>query len=145
MVIVYADDEPGVQRQVSRALQARGHTVHLLNTGSKARLEADTIRLRNLVRAGLKVDVLVIDGHNLLNDEHGRMLVDMTPLGVLNWLQHNGLNTGCHFILYSNDTEMVRQAQDQSDVKFAATISKLGSQGGLQALLSSIENLQALK
>ncbi len=141
MVVVYADDEESARLKVSRALRTRGHTVFTLDTGSAPRLEEQALRLLQLVKDGLKMDVLVLDGHNYLHDENGQVLTDMTPMGLLHWLWGNGLAQNCHFILFSNDNHLVWQATRQSTVKFAAAICKVGEGGGLQALLDSVDQL----
>jgi CheY-like chemotaxis protein len=141
MVIVYADDEPKARRLVSRALHAKGHKVYTLDTGSTQQLQLDATRLLKLIKEGLEVEVFVLDGHNLLANEQGQVVVDMTPLGMLNWLYQNGFPRTCQLILYSNDSQMVWQARQQSTVKFAATICKIGEIGGIPALLQSIEQV----
>ncbi len=141
MVIVYADDEPKARRLVSLALQTRGHKVFTLDTGNVERLQSDATRLLKSIRLGLEVELFVLDGHNLLTDEQGQLMVDMTPLGMLNWLYQNGLPRSCRLILYSNDSQMVWQAQQQTGLKFAATICKIGDEGGLPVLLENIERV----
>jgi CheY-like chemotaxis protein len=142
MIVVYADDEQSARHQVSRALRTRGHSVFTLDTGSVAKLEEQTARLLQMVQEGLHIDVLIIDGHNYLLDKQGQLLVDMTPLGFLNWLWQNGLATDCHYVLYTNDNHLVTQANGQSSVKFAAAICKVGEGGGLQSLLDRVDSLQ---
>jgi CheY-like chemotaxis protein len=141
MVIVYADDEPKARRLVSRALQARGHEVFTLDTGKMGQLQKDTARLLKLIRAGLQIDVFVLDGHNFLVNEQDQLVIDMTPIGMLNWLYQNGLPRSCPLILFSNDNQMVWQASQQVAIKFAAAICKVGEVGGLPALLESIEKI----
>jgi CheY-like chemotaxis protein len=142
MVVVYADDEHTARQQVSRALRLRGHTVITLDTGSAMQLEEQVARLLSSVREnGLVIDVLVLDGHNYLLDENGHLLADMTPRSFLEWLWQNKLCRECHYILYTNDSGMVAEAQLQKSIRFAATICKVGVGGGLQALLESLEHL----
>lgn len=141
MVIVYADDEPKARRLVSRALRAKGHEVYTLDTGSMQQLQIDAAQLLKYIRAGLKVEVLALDGHNLLTNEEGQIVVDMTPMGMLNWLYQNGFPRSCQLILYSNDSQMVGQARRQSAVNFVAAICKVGEIGGLPALLAVIEQV----
>jgi CheY-like chemotaxis protein len=142
MIVVYADDEPNARLQVSRALRTKGHTVFTLDTGNPAQLEIQTTRLLKLVQEGLNIDVLIVDGHNYLLDSNGQLLVDMTPLGFLNWLWQNGLAKDCHYILYTNDQQMVERAKTQTQVKFVATICKVGEEGGLQILLDHLDKLK---
>jgi CheY-like chemotaxis protein len=142
MIVVYADDEQTARHQVSRALRTRGHTVFTLDTGNAGQLEEQTARLRQLVQDGLNIDVLIIDGHNYLMDAQNQLLVDMTPVGFLSWLWQNGVATDCHYILYTNDSNMVVQAKGQTNIKFAAAICKVGEGGGLQTLLDSVDSLQ---
>lgn len=140
MVIVYADDEQSAQAVVSRALQLRGHTVFTLDTSNPAQLQADTARLLKFVKSGLQVDVFVLDGHNRLTDDTGRLVTELTPDHLVAWLYHNGLGENCTYILFSNDHELVWQAH-RAHAPFAAAISKVGQGGGLGALLDSIERV----
>lgn len=139
MVIVYADDEPEAHLLVSRALRTRGHTVYSLDTSSKLNLEKDATYLLRQVRGGLHIDILILDGHNRLTDEHSQQTVEVTPVGLLNWLYSNGLARNCRYILFSNDPQLVGQARQQNSVEFAAAICKVGEGGGLRALLETIE------
>jgi hypothetical protein len=141
MVIVYADDDQASRRLVLRALEMRGHTVFTLDTSNAAQLQQDALNLLQLTKAGLKLDVLVLDGHNVLTDSQGRAFLDVTPLGLLNWLYQNELGRDCLLILYSNDNVMVQQANQQKLVNFRATICKVGEGGGLQGLLASLDSI----
>src|SRR5690349_8346082 len=99
MLLLYADDEKIPRELVKKVFTARGHHVIDVDTSSPAAVK-DTLReLRD--RYGIP-DIIILDGHNILLDEDGSPLFDMTPLGLVNWLHQNGIPPEVKFILYSN-------------------------------------------
>lgn len=141
MLILYADDEQSARTWVSRALQTKGYTVFSLNTGNYDQLQADAARLFSLLSSGVVPGAVVLDGHNLLSNRHGEFLTDVHPEFLISWLARNGLNGDYPVILYSNDPELVAQAQNDPHRRFAAAICKVGDGGGLSALLNAIEQV----
>lgn len=142
MVILYADDEQSARVWVSRALETRGHTVFCLDTSEPNSLQADTGKLFQLLKTGLQLDLIILDGHNLLTSPDGHLLADVTPQGLLEWLYRNGLSRTYPVILYSNDPDLVGQVRLRNDTGFADAICKVGKDGGLRVLLEAVERLE---
>jgi hypothetical protein len=136
MFILYGDDEQLARETVTRALKARGHEVFALDT---SRAEEMTSRLGALRQQYGTPDIFILDGHNILLDKDGNKLYDMTPLGLVSWLRQNGLTDHCKFILYSNDDKLVEQARTNRALHFFGAVSKGGSEGGLNALLQTVD------
>jgi CheY-like chemotaxis protein len=136
MFIMYGDDEQLDRDTVSAALTARGYKVQSLDTSQTDEM---TVRLKQICAEQGPPDVFIVDGHNVLRDKAGNKLYDMTPLGMVSWLRQNGISTQSKFILYSNDDEMVRQAQTNRNLNFFEAVPKAGANGGLLALLKAVE------
>lgn len=141
MVILYADDEQSARVWVSRALETKGHTVLSLDTSDPAALQADTGRVLSLLKGGMQLDLIILDGHNMLTNSDGRLLADVTPQGLLEWLYRNGLSRAYPLILYSNDPDLVAEIRLRNTAGFVDAICKVGKEGGLRALLEAVERL----
>lgn len=138
MLIFYGDDEQIARDLVGKALSARGYQVQTLDT---SRAEEMTTRLKILRDKYGSPDIFILDGHNILVDDQGNKLYDMTPLGLVSWLRQTGVVDNCKFILYSNDDKLVEQALSNRALHFVDAIAKGGSNGGLNALLEAIEKV----
>lgn len=136
MFIMYGDDEPLDRDTVTAALTSKGFTIQTLDT---SKTDDMTKRLKVLCEQYGPPDVFILDGHNVLRDNQGNQLYDMTPLGMVSWLRQNGLSRDSKFILYSNDDELVRQAQTNRNLHFYDAVAKAGANGGLLALLKAVE------
>lgn len=136
MNIIYADDDKLSLNIVHRALEARGHTVHLVYTGDATRLQAE---LQSSLTTTSAPNLVILDGHNLTLDEQGKPIVDIQPTVLMNWLRRNGLNAQTRFVLYSSDDSLLQQAHNNPELGFWSAISKVGEQGGLNALLRLVE------
>ena len=136
MLILYGDDEQLSRDLVTRAMQSRGYQILTLDT---SRAEEMTTRLKTLRQEYGSPDIFILDGHNVLVDNDGKQLYDMTPLGLVSWLRQNGLSGECKFILFSNDDKLVEQARSNRNLHFFDAISKGGQGGGLNALLQAVD------
>jgi hypothetical protein len=136
MFIMYGDDERLDRDTVTAALSSKGYKVCSLDT---SKTDEMTKRLKAVCEENGSPDVFILDGHNVLRDDAGNKLFDMTPLGMVSWLRQNGLAKQAKFILYSNDDELVKQAQTNRNLHFFEAIPKGGSNGGLLALLKAVE------
>jgi CheY-like chemotaxis protein len=135
MFILYGDDEKIAREVVKKALSSWGYDIFTLDT---SRTEEMTTHLAELCQQYGTPDVFIIDGHNILLDNDGNKLYDMTPLGLVTWLRQNGLTEQCKLILYSNDDRLVELARNSRSLQFFDAISKGGSTGGLTALISCV-------
>jgi hypothetical protein len=61
---------------------------------------------------------------------------------LLNWFQRNGLPGDTRFVLYSSDDQLIEQARSNTALGFAGAVSKVGTEGGLYALLDTVERVQ---
>ncbi len=136
MLIFYGEDEQVTRDLVLRALTAKGYKVFGLDT---SRSEELTNRLKKLQQENGAPDAFILDGHNILLDDDGNKLYDMTPVGLVAWLRQNGIPESCKFILYSNDEKLVEMARTNRHLQFFGAIPKGGEQGGIMALLRLVE------
>ena len=136
MLILYGDDEQLSRDLVTKALKAKGYDILTLDTSQASEM---TTRLKQLRQQYGAPDIFILDGHNVLLDNDGQQLYDMTPLGLVSWLRQNGLTDECKFILYSNDDKLVEQALTTRSLHFFDAIAKGGPGGGLNALLQAID------
>ncbi len=136
MFILYGDDEQLAREMVMKALRARGYQIFALDT---SRTEEMTTGFQSLRQQYGIPDIFILDGHNVLLDNSGNRLFDMTPLGLVTWLRQNGVSEQCKFILFSNDDKLVEQARTNRALHFFEAISKSGSEGGLNALLLAVD------
>lgn len=136
MLIIYGDDEQLARQLVTKALEAQGYQIIALDT---SRAEEMTSRLKEVNLRYGSPDIFILDGHNILLDNDGKPLYDMTPLGMVSWLRQNGLAGSCKFILYSNDDKLVEQARTNRAMQFFDAVAKGGDGGGLLALLAAVE------
>lgn len=140
MFILYGDDERLDRDLVTAALSSKGYNIQSLDT---SKTDEMTKKLQVLYEKHGLPDIFILDGHNVLRDDAGNKLFDMTPLGMVSWLRQNGLSREAKFILYSNDDELVRQAQTNRNLHFYGAVSKSGTNGGLLALLKEVERAVA--
>jgi CheY-like chemotaxis protein len=139
MNIVYADDDQLSLQIVLRALEARGHQVTTIDS-SKVN---DMLKIfRQLLANGPLPQLIILDGHNVARDADGTPLVDVQPTMLLNWFQRNGLPGDTRFVLYSSDDQLIEQARSNTALGFAGAVSKVGTEGGLYALLDTVERVQ---
>lgn len=139
MNIVYADDDQLSLQIVLRALEARGHQVTTIDS-SKVN---DMLKIfRQLLTHGPLPQLIILDGHNVARDTDGTALVDVQPTMLLNWFQRNGLPGDTRFVLYSSDDQLIEQARSNTALGFAGAVSKAGTEGGLYALLDTVERVQ---
>lgn len=135
MHILYGDDELVARDIVTKALTARGYQIMTLDT---SRAEEMTTRLKTILKQYGIPAVFILDGHNILLDQDGKQLYDMTPLGLVSWLRQNGLAGDCKFILYSNDDKLIEQAKYNRALHFFDAVPKGGTSGGLTALIDAV-------
>jgi CheY-like chemotaxis protein len=136
MVIFFGDDEQIAREVVTKALVSSGYSAFSLNTGSALSMP---VELAQLLQEHGVPDIFILDGHNVLLDDTGNRIYDMTPLGLIAWLHQNGIPENCRFILYSNDEKLVEQASSNRHLNFFDAIPKGGEKGGLKALIKAIE------
>ncbi len=142
-MIFFGDDEPVARELVLHALEAKGYEVRTIDT---SRSEEMAEQIKNLISQYGPPEIFIMDGHNILKDESGNVLFDMTPIGLMTWLKAMGITSNCKFILYSNDFIMVEQARQNSQLDFYAALPKSGREGGITQLVRTIESaLQVIK
>jgi CheY-like chemotaxis protein len=134
-VIMHLDDEEIARELVAKSLEAKGYTVHSLDGSRSNEL---TNRLPQLLNNYGEPDIFILDGHNILRDEYGNQLYDMTPLGIIPWLIQRGVPATCKFILYSNDDKLVEQARINRRFKFFEAVPKAGAEGGILVLIQAV-------
>lgn len=137
MNIIYADDDKLSLNIVHRALEARGHNVQTIYTGDASQLQA---HLKATLTVENRPQIVILDGHNLTLDETGKPIVDIQPTLLMDWLRRNGLTDTTRFVLYSSDDSLLQQVRANPQLGFWSAISKVGEQGGLVALMRTIEN-----
>ncbi len=136
MNIIYADDDQLSLEIVLRALQARGHTVQTINTSRAADMIA---QFQVALRSKPAPQLIILDGHNVARDDQGRVLADMQPALMVEWLRKHGLTPGVRLVLYSSDDGLVQQARTDAALGFSAAVPKAGASGGLKILLDTVE------
>ena len=134
MNIIYADDDQLSLEIVFRALQSRGHSVKTINTSRATEL---TTQFEAALRT--QPQLIILDGHNVTRDAQGRILADMKPALMVDWLRRNGLPSGVRLMLYSSDDGLVEEVRADQKLGFSAAIRKAGTGGGLKALLDAVE------
>lgn len=142
MVIMHVDDEELARELVAKSLQVKGYQVLSLD-GSRS--DELTRHLAELQAKYGQPNIFILDGHNVLRDVGGNAIYDMTPLGLIPWLHQHGVPSDCKFILYSNDDKLVEQALSNRRYKFFDAVPKVGSQGGIMALLKAVERAAQTK
>lgn len=136
MNIIYADDDKLSLNIVHRALEARGHRVQTIYTGDASQLQAS---LQASLSQENTPQIVILDGHNLTLDETGKPIVDIQPTLLMEWLRRNGVAATTRFVLYSSDDSLLQQVRTNPNLGFSSAISKVGEQGGLSALMRTIE------
>jgi CheY-like chemotaxis protein len=134
---MHLDDEALARELVAKALQAKGYNVLSLD-GSRS--DELTRRLSELQAEYGQPDIFIIDGHNILRDENGNQIYDMTPLGLVPWLYQHGVPHECKLILYSNDDKLVEQVKSNRRYNFFDGVAKVGANGGIMALIKAVES-----
>jgi CheY-like chemotaxis protein len=135
MIILLCDDELSLRETVGAALTDLNHQVYKVDTSNAVLLRK---QLADFVHLGLRPDLVILDGHNVLRDTEGNALFDMTPLGLITWMRQNGIEAQTRFLLYSNDDDLVQIAQERQRKQFWRAIPKLGAHGGLKMLLEAV-------
>ncbi len=138
MFVLYADDDQLSLDIVERALIARGHIARVINTAHASEMFE---QFKKALEIGLPPQIVVVDGHNIARDTEGRPIIDVEPTTLLNWLRRNGLPDNVSFVLYSSDDKMLEQALKNRSWGFSAVVSKGGEQGGLLALIHTLEQI----
>jgi CheY-like chemotaxis protein len=133
---MHIDDEEVARQIVTKSLEAKGYTILSLD-GSRS--DELTRRLAELQKEHGQPDIFILDGHNVLRDESGNQIYDMTPLGLIPWLRQHGVPSECKFILYSNDDKLVEQVRTNRRFNFYDAVPKLGTAGGIMALINAVE------
>lgn len=136
MNIVYADDDQLSLEIVLRALESRGHRVTIVNSSKVKEMLRQFQQV--LVQDPLP-QLVILDGHNVATDAEGKPIADLQPDLLMNWLQRNGLPDNTRFVLYSSDDHLIAQTRANQVSGFFAAVPKVGSQGGLNALLTAVE------
>lgn len=138
MYVLYADDDQLSLDIVERALVARGHVARVINTAHASEMFD---QFKRALEIGLSPQIVVVDGHNIARDTEGRPIIDVEPTTLLSWLRRNGLPDNVRYVLYSSDDKMLEQAQRNRTWGFSAAVSKGGEQGGLLALIRTLEQI----
>jgi CheY-like chemotaxis protein len=136
MNIIYADDDQLSLEIVSRALQARGHSVRIINTSRAAEMLS---QFSTALKNPIAPQVIILDGHNVARDPQGNTLADLKPAQMVDWLRRHGLPSQVRLVLYSSDDHLVEEIRADQQLGFSAAISKAGAKGGLKALLEAVE------
>ncbi|MEI6046511.1 MAG: hypothetical protein WCS37_19340 [Chloroflexota bacterium] len=137
MQIIYADDEPGILKQVCNFLQQHGHMVCTINTTNILDFQE---KLVTLLSGDFVPDVVIIGGHNLLRDREGHSVFgfDIEGFVINKWLETQDLPPTCRYILFSRDQALVEKAQQRREWGFQTGILK-NSPEALAHLLQAIE------
>ncbi|HMA36606.1 MAG TPA: hypothetical protein VKY74_19280 [Chloroflexia bacterium] len=134
--VLYIEDDVDALRLMSDALRREGWRHYdIIDTSEPASMNT------GLARLGTADDpvVCVVDGHNALRFAatagSPSMALDLKPPFLVQWLWAIGLPPGSRLILFSNDEDMVADAQHGSLPGFAAALTKGRGLGELMALV----------